>query len=257
MNKRYFTVKQKYHSAFTLIELLVVISIVSLLISILLPALASARKSARNVLCLTNLRQLGVLNTSYLADFKQTFAARDINIAAKMSTVFTAQREVLRHTRPTLKVLECPEDEENARLYQTGIETNVNTLGIGTMYGVSTVSKQRISYGFNAHISQTGDNKPRINNPRIDAYYKPSLAILQADSSYIGFNRNTPASMKRITSSDYSTNYPDSVSSVLYDDKTLARHLGSNNVLFMDMHAGTETQQRVYSDYFMRVFETE
>ncbi len=246
-------------NAFTLIELLVVISIISLLISILLPALASARKSARNVVCLTSLRQLGVLNTSYLADFNETFAARDMTVAAKINTVFTAQREVLRHTRPTLKVLECPEDAQDARLYQTGIETNVNSLGIGTMYNVSTISKQRVSYGFNAHVSQSGDNMPRINNPRIDAYHKQSQTILQADSTYIGFNRNAPSGLKRITVSKYSTNYPDAVSSVLYNDNTFARHLGSNNILFMDIHASTVTQEVAYdaNQLFLRVFETE
>lgn len=55
---------------FTLIEVLVVISIISLLIAVLLPALASARASARMVVCLSSLRQIGILNHVYADSYK-------------------------------------------------------------------------------------------------------------------------------------------------------------------------------------------
>lgn len=56
--------------AFTLIELLVVIAIIALLVGILLPALGEARKSAKNLMDQTNLKQFGTVLGSYSADFQ-------------------------------------------------------------------------------------------------------------------------------------------------------------------------------------------
>ncbi len=53
-------------SGFTLIELLVVIAIIALLISILLPSLGAARDAARDVICKSNMRQVGYAIQMYL-----------------------------------------------------------------------------------------------------------------------------------------------------------------------------------------------
>jgi len=58
---------------FTLIELLVVISIISLLMSILLPSLSGAREQAKQVKCLSNMRQIGVAMISYFGDERDWF----------------------------------------------------------------------------------------------------------------------------------------------------------------------------------------
>ncbi len=63
-------------TGFTLIEILVVVSIIAVLIAILLPAISGARENARGVQCSSGMRQWGIANGCYGADFKGFIPAR-------------------------------------------------------------------------------------------------------------------------------------------------------------------------------------
>ncbi|MEI6424200.1 MAG: type II secretion system protein [Lentisphaerota bacterium] len=60
-------------SGFSLVELLVVIAIISILAAMLLPALKAARDTAKRIVCVNNLKQIGLAQISYATDYAGYF----------------------------------------------------------------------------------------------------------------------------------------------------------------------------------------
>lgn len=61
---------------FTLIELLVVIAIIAILVALMLPALKGAKDSAKVVMCMSNLKQMGSGAINYSLDWDGAFPTR-------------------------------------------------------------------------------------------------------------------------------------------------------------------------------------
>ena len=125
--------------AFTLVELLVVIGIIAILVGILLPSLNAARRSANNLKCQSNLRQIGLAFQMYGNTYKgyapasyrypETFAVYTPQfggwITQTNNEVYWWMRLEIEKflpgiTSPVNSVTTCPNHQEPFMPYTTG-----------------------------------------------------------------------------------------------------------------------------------------
>jgi prepilin-type N-terminal cleavage/methylation domain-containing protein/prepilin-type processing-associated H-X9-DG protein len=98
-------------SGFTLIELLVVISIIAILMAILMPALRKARQQGKDVICRSNLRQVGLAANLYAEEWDQYIPRGASGGTEKawyqLFMPFLAQKPIGNDYR-TVKIYRCP-----------------------------------------------------------------------------------------------------------------------------------------------------
>lgn len=233
--------------AFTLIELLVVIAIIAILAAILFPVFAKVREKARQTMCLSNEKQLGLALTQYVQDNDETFPSGSVSGTLGPNDHFGIgwAGSIYPYVK-SVGAYNCPDDK-------TQSQPNANP----PMY--------EVSYALNTHIMNSYLT-PAFGNPQgplghLSAFNSPSKTVLLcevtnnlADVTSINEGQtNTPPATHLsvvtngsggclgITLNNYDAAARLSTGPVDLDtaglDGTTGRHTDAANYLLVDGHA--------------------
>ncbi|HPP66494.1 MAG TPA: type II secretion system protein [bacterium] len=201
-------------NGFTLIELLVVIAIIAILASMLLPTLARARERARQVVCMNNLKQLGIAFELYTSDWDEYYP---INPSWKTRLWIYVSPE----TR--MRISQCPSRHGSSIAFDNWFLGQGYNIGSGIYPGFMGVKKSRIA--------------------------NPSEKILVLDwgrnkDGKGGCNAGPPYKDINILSVDASTAFSNGIS-----HWAVCRvHSGGSNILFGDYHCGWMKPEQFHSN---------
>jgi prepilin-type N-terminal cleavage/methylation domain-containing protein/prepilin-type processing-associated H-X9-DG protein len=102
---------------FTLIELLIVIAIIAILASMLLPTLGRARNTAKRIQCVSNLKQMGIVQMNYINDFDgwmpHNGTSAWINIMRSTYPDLVSGAKLWSGSRYGRQFWHCPSEREN------------------------------------------------------------------------------------------------------------------------------------------------
>jgi prepilin-type N-terminal cleavage/methylation domain-containing protein/prepilin-type processing-associated H-X9-DG protein len=213
-------------SAFTLIELLVVIAIIAILAAILFPVFAQAREKARQTMCLSNAKQIGVACMMYVQDYDETYFTQPWPGGCPDVGYFTIDTTQPRQHFATLLYPYI----KNAGVFDCPSYKGVNYVASYALWNCGDPTKTKI-----VPLSDYGVNENVISTPRtLASFAEPASVGVIFENNYIYSGPNV--CLRTSTDSTGRWYFIESKAAGV-DYYGAARHQGGANFVYVDGHA--------------------
>lgn len=181
--------QNKFHqpgkrAGFTLIELLVVIAIISILAAILFPVFAQAREKARQAVCTSNTRQIGMAVRMYVQDSDETFPIWHAYSKMTATPHLGIEQLLLPYTK-NADLFRCP-DDSGGPFQRSDVP---GTDSYFAAYGSSYYFERRCFSVVNGYSISNNTPTTRATNIVYDALYtRPADTVLMRDEMFPWFD---------------------------------------------------------------------
>ncbi len=217
---------RKPQFAFTLIELLVVIAIIAILAAILFPVFANAREKAREVTCVSNLRQIGTAVRMYVQDYDETFPIfHAYNSAVPPWT--PGHKGVEMELEPYTKskqLFRCPDDQGTPYLKNDVPNADNYNDAYGSSYRFQSACFTQIyvgegSFQNNALLAKKDDTVPDVVNVADADFAYPAETRIMRDEIFPFFGKKgDPTGQKYYYYPDYFTQWHPNGGGIVFAD---------------------------------------